>query len=403
LKNDRLAKKEYKPIEKMVLTVKQTIQKSEGYYMSTTLKVKLLSIFVLLVMVIGVSTAYATQTIVPASSLEPALQIEKPVLTPKGGKLIFSDTPETFNEAGAFYRDSAEGEFRVFWHHQNAAENTLTVSVAITNESSAPVMLFSKGSGVSTSVYVSYAGQLALADFMKTYGQKTYLATLKPGESYYVDAPTAKDLTTSGIAQFVAVKGDQQGQNDEQNSDGSAQVKVTVLAYDTKPEHPEQVPILPEQGGELVRGTFPHFDRFGTITYNTEMGNAYRPVDSAAYGQWMDTMPGEYEEGWDAVDGKTVINNGNYGVIYHWNMEFVNDTNKPKSVKMYLTPSGGYGNYTLQWGKDILESPWMSYLEAWNFSTFTLGAKEKTIKALMSLTGGSAGPQKLYFTNEEMK
>jgi hypothetical protein len=374
--------------------------------MFNTLKTKLLSIFVMLVMVIGVNTAYAAEAIVPASSLEPAQQIEKPVLTPAGGKLIFSDTPETFDKAGAFYRDSAEGEFRVFWHHQNAAENTMTVSVAITNESSSPVMLFSKGSGVATSVYVSYAGQLALADFMRTYGQKKYLATLKPGESYYVDAPTAKDLTTSGIAQFVAVKQDQQGQNEGQNSDGGngpAQVKVTVLAYDTKPEHPEQVPVLPEQGGELVRGTFAHFDRFGTITYNTEMGNAYKTVDSAAYGQWMDTMPGEYEEGWDAVDGKTVINNGNYGVLYHWNMEFVNDTNKPKTVKMYLTPSGGYGNYTLQWGNAILESPWMSYLQAWNFSTFTLGAKERSIKSLMSLTGGSAGPQKLYFTNEEMK
>jgi hypothetical protein len=374
--------------------------------MYNKLTTKLLSIFVMLVLVIGVNTAYAAQTIVPASSLEPAQLIEKPVLTPAGGKLIFSDTPETFDKAGAFYRDSAEGEFRVFWHHQNAAENTLTVSVAITNESSEPIILFSKGSGVATSVYVSYAGQLALVDFMKTYGQNKYLAALKPGESYYVDAPTAKDLTTSGIAQFEVVKHNQSGQNEGQNSDGGngpAQVKVTVLAYDTKPEHPEQVPVLPEQGGQLVRGTFAHFDRLGTITYNTEMGNVDWPVDSAAYGEWMDTMPGEYESGWDAVDGKTVINNGNYGVFYHWNMKFVNDTNKPKTMKMYLTPSGGYGNYTLQWGNNILESPWMSYLNAWNFSTFSLGAKEKTIKTLMSLTGGSTGPQKLYFTNEEMQ
>jgi hypothetical protein len=364
--------------------------------MYNTLKTKLLSMFILIVMVIGVNTAYAAEIIEPAASLEPSQLIEKPVLTPAGGKLIFSDTPETFDKPGAFYRDTAEGEFRVFWHHQNAAINTLTVSVAITNESSAPIKLYSKGSGVSTSVYVSYAGQLALADFMRTYGQKTYLVTLQPGESYYVDAPTAKDITTSGIAQFEAVKLDQQEK-------GPAQVNVTVLAYDTKPEHPEQVPVLPEQGGQLVRGTFAHFDRYGSITYNTDMGNAYRPVDSAAYGQWMDTMPGEYEEGWDAVDGKTVINNGNYGVLYHWNMEFVNDTQHPKTVKMYLTPSGGYGNYTLQWNKDILESPWMSYLQAWNFNSFTLGAKEKTIKSLMSLTGGSAGPQKLFFTNEEMK
>ncbi|WP_274363140.1 hypothetical protein [Paenibacillus thermotolerans] len=349
----------------------------------------------LIVSLLGASIASAAGEVIPVSSLQPAVTIEKPTLTPVGGKLIFSDTPEMFSETGAFYRDSAEGEFRVFWHHQNVSEDTThTVSAAVTNLSSEEVMLFSKGSGVGTSIYVNYAGQLALRAFMKTYGTTKYLATLSPGESYFVEAATDPGLTTSGIAQFNAVT---------KNGNNPAEVTVTVLGYETKPEHPEQVPILPEEGGQLVRGTFPHFDRIGTITYRTSMGNAVRPVDSAAYGQWQDDMPGEYEVGWDAVDGKPVINNGNYGVIYHWTMDFVNDAHNPRTINMYLTPSGGWGSYVLQWNQEVHESGWLSYMDAWNFNSFTLGANGGTIKAKMSLVGGSSGPQTLYFTNKERK
>jgi len=163
------------------------------------------------------------------------------------------------------------------------------------------------------------------------------------------------------------------------------------------------VAILPEEGGQLVRGTFPHFDRIGTITYNTSMGNAVRSVDSDAYGQWQDDMPGEYEIGWDAVDGKEVINNGNYGVLYHWTMEFINDAHNPRTINMYLTPSGGYGSYVLQWKQAVHESGWLSYMDAWNFKSFNLGANGRTLKAQMSLVGGSSGPQTLYFTNVEGK
>src|SRR5690349_1706838 len=93
----------------------------------------------------GAGTAFAAQTTVPISSLQPAIPLEKPALTGVGGKLVLSDSPETFTEAGAFYRDRLEGEFRVFWHHQNAASETLSVGVAVTNESAETVNLYTRG------------------------------------------------------------------------------------------------------------------------------------------------------------------------------------------------------------------------------------------------------------------
>ncbi|MBB6636334.1 hypothetical protein [Cohnella thailandensis] len=328
--------------------------------------------------------------LVPVATLKPALSMDKPVLTPVGGKLIFSDDPEPFTRPGAFYRDSAEGEFRVFWHHQNQGDSEATVAVAVTNTSQETVKLFSKGQGVSTSLYVTEAGQLSLAEFLKTYGRTKSLALLAPGESYFLDAPTGAGQTTSGLAQFEART---------QRGNSPAEVQVTVLNYETKPDHPEEAPVLPARGPQ-VRGTFPHFDRIGTLTYHTSMGNAYLPIDSAASGKWKDDMPGEYEKGWNAVDGKEVINNGNYGVLYHWTFDYINDDGGPKTIKMYLNPPGGSGNYTLQWKNEILNSGWLSYVNAWNFKTFTLGAGEREIKVQTSLVGGSAGAQNLYFTNE---
>ncbi|KIL37886.1 hypothetical protein SD70_30040 [Gordoniibacillus kamchatkensis] len=334
------------------------------------------------------ASAFAEQSTVPVSSLQPAVHLEKPQLAAVGGKLLFSDSPETFSAPGAFYRDTAEGEFRVFWHHQNAAPQTMTVGVAITNTSAAPVNLYTKGKGVGTDIYVDVAGQTALADFMQSQNTVDLAGTLVPGESYFVTAPTGSGITNSGIVQFAATA----------QSGAPAQVTATFLAYDAKPDHPEQVAVLPEDSH--TRGTFPHFDRTGTIRYDTSLGNAYLRVDSAAYGQWSDSMPGEYEEGWDAVDQKTVINNGNYGVMYRFAAEFVNSYHHPRMAGLFLNPSGGYGHYVVKWNKTIFQSGYLTYEDAWNIVNFKLNPNGGTYRSEMSLTGGAAGPQVIYFTNE---
>ena len=336
------------------------------------------------------ANAQSTPVIVPIEELRPATPMAKPTLTPTGGKLIFSDSPETFSETGAFYRDTAEGEFRVFWHHQNTSNRTMTVAVAVTNESDETVLLYSKGSGVGTNIYVDVAGQLALKEFMRTLGTKKMLAILRPGEHYFIESPTGAMQTTDGIAQFEAVR---------QRGHKPATVTVTVLGYDEKPEHPERMHILP-MTDYTVRGTFPHFDRLGIIEYDPAMGNVYLSIDSAATGPWKNDMPGEYEEGWSAVDNMPVINNGNYGVLYQWTVNITNSQKTPQQVNVWLHPSGGFGHYTLKWKNQIHNSGYLDYTRAWNFETVNIGAKGGTYSMWTSLTGGSFGPQTIYFTSE---
>jgi len=328
--------------------------------------------------------------IVPIEELKPAAVIPKPTLAPAGGKLIFSDSPEKFSEAGAFYRDVAEGEFRVFWHHINTSERTMTVAVAITNESDEAVELFSKGSGVETNIYEEVAGQLAMKEFMRTLGTARRLAVLQPGEHYFFESPTLPEHTTNGIAQLEALS---------QNSGKPAAVTVTVLGYERKPDHPQRIGILP-MTQPTVRGTFSHCDRIGTLHYDPAAGNACRAIGSPATGRWKDDMPAEYEEGWSAVDNIPVINKGNYGVLYRWTVEIAGSRQAPHQVKVWLNPSGGYGQFTLQWDNKIYNSGHLDYTKAWNFATVNVGADGGTFDMLTSLTGGSFGPQTLYFTSE---
>ena len=354
------------------------------------MKKKFILNFALAFGIFGAGTAFAAQTTVLVSSLQPAVPLEKPQLYGTGGKLILSDSPETFTGTGAFYRDVMEGEFRVFWHHQNDSAQTVSVGVAITNTSQETVKLYTQGRGVSANIYVDVAGQTALADFMRTQGASELAATLLPGQSFYISAPTDSGITNSGIVQFAASTA---------SGKKPAQVTITTLAYEVQPDQPEQIAVLP--GDSHTRGTFPHFDCIGTVRYDTAMGNAYLSVDTSAVGPWSgDAMPGEYEEGWNAVDGKTVINNGNYGVMYHLTAEMTNSYHQPRTAGLYLDPAGGFGHYAAQLNKQIYQSDFLSYEDAWNIVNFKLNPNGGKYRSEISLTGGSSGPQVFYLTNQ---
>ncbi|MFD1952970.1 hypothetical protein ACFSL6_01965 [Paenibacillus thailandensis] len=336
------------------------------------------------------ATASAEGELVPIETLKPAKPMEKPILTPTGGVLILSDSPESPKTEGAFYRDQVSGLFRVFWHHANMTGAPLNIAVAVTNPTDEPVWLYTEGKGIGVDYYPDIAGQTALADFMDTRSNRKPTAVLQPGETYYIENEAPPEYTVSGIVQLHAVT--PQGKDD-------AIVTVTTLGYFHKPEHPEEVEVLP--GDVHVRGTFPHFERTGTLTYNTSAGNSLIRISSAASGPWSDSMPGEYETGYNVIDGKSVVNNGNYGVTYNLSVEINNESNSSQIISVYDNPSGGAGHYVVEWGGLLLQSPFVNYTKAWKITDFKVNKHGKTIAANFSLTGGAAGPQTLYFTASE--
>ncbi|MGE8203797.1 hypothetical protein ACQKP0_04470 [Heyndrickxia sp. NPDC080065] len=335
--------------------------------------------------------SFASDKIVPIETLKPAVHLEKPELKQTGGKLILSDSPETYAEEGAFYRDTATGEFRVFWHHQNRSGENRTVSLAITNTSNEVVKMYSNGIGASVNIYPDVAGEEALIQFLENNAKQHYFTTLEPGETYFLEK-NADDLeTVSGIAQFTAFT---------KHGHTPATVTITTLNYKKQPSSPLTINILAPDSH--VRGSFSHFDREGTITYNSALGNAYINLSSAASGQWSDKLPGEYEDGISVVDGnKPVINNGNYGVLYNLKIKLNNGLHTPQRISVYDTPSGGFGHYVMQWNGKLKTSGFLSYQNAWNFATEQIGANGNDYSFTTSLPGGASGPSAIYFVPEK--
>ncbi|QUG40123.1 hypothetical protein KD050_12445 [Psychrobacillus sp. INOP01] len=334
--------------------------------------------------------SFANENYVPIETLKPAVHLEKPELKQTGGKLILSDSPETYSDNGAFYRDTATGEFRVFWHHQNVSGENRNVSLALTNTSDEPVMLYSKGVGASVSIYPDVAGKEALVQFLEEKAKKKYIKTLQPGESYYLETNADDGETVSGIAQYVVYT---------KHSHQQATVTATTLNYVERPTDPLSVEILPPDSH--VRGSFPHFDREGILTYDTALGNAYVRLSSAASGQWSDKLPGEYEEGISVVDGnKPVINNGNYGVLYNLDVKVENSLQSPQQLSIYDNPAGGFGHFAMQWNGKLKTTGFLSYVNAWKFASEKIGANGNQYDFVTSLPGGASGPSVIYFVPE---
>ena len=179
---------------------------------------------------------------------------------------------------------------------------------------------------------------------------------------------------------------------------GVGAATITTGAYSG--EQPSDATILPILPADVhIRGTFPHFDRFGAFSLETQGGLQALSVDTAPPGHpFSNAMPGEYEFGTDVVDGGTqVYNNGNYGVLYRFQISVQNNQAGQIPFAVLMQPSGGAGHYAMLTNGTLALSPYVNYKSAWWFDSLTLHSPMTVINLQTSLTGGSAGPQKLLF------
>jgi hypothetical protein len=365
----------------------------------------------------------------PAGPFESPTYITLPTLTPVGGTLLLSDSPEEISSSqtlpGALYRDSVSGLFRVFYHHQNTLATDVRVGVAITNTSTLPELIFSHGVGSGISVYPNAAGQAALDKFLATHGTTGFVTLLKPGKSYIAAEDNPAGDTDSAIKEYIVVS--VQGSSDDalplsllKALDGdtllhktSSQIAaslpisfaagpatVTTLVYSGKaPTAPATIAVL--AADSHIRGTFAHADRTGAFTIASSAGLQALAIDTSAPGEaYSNDMPGEYELGTDAVDANAqVYNDGNYGVLYHFTVTIKNGAKNLSSspVGLLMQPTGGAGNYVFALNGSTKQSPYVDYTSVWWFGEVKPKSTSAVITLETSLTGGSAGPQQLLF------
>lgn len=380
----------------------------------------------------GRATACGVGDLVPASRMGKPVELNpRPTLTLSGGQLILSDSPEQVTNTtplpSALYRDTVGGVFRVCYHHQNIAEKTVMVGVAIKNTTTAPLFVYAHGIGAGVSVYPNYAGQVAVSDFLATRNTPRPVCVLQPGQVYYACEKNPKDDTVSAMKEYwLAAPPAGSALTPLQAMDllmtcedqivsglfpslpgglayGSAQVTTVVFdAAAPAPSDPSVLTILPGDT-DHVRATFPHYDALGSFTVDARLGVQSLSVDSSAPGQpWSDPMPGEYELGVDAVDGGVkVYNNGNYGLIYrftvlivgrHAMFPFMMDP-----MALLMQPTGGPGTFVMNINNVNVLSPYYDGDKAWWFYNESSQGNGVTLQLQTSLTGGSSGPQKLIF------
>lgn len=358
-------------------------------------------------------------------------------LAGRGGKLLISNDPEYLAAAAAFpaalYRDELAGSFRVFYHHANTTRGELILATAITNVQTAPLLLFSRGSGRAINPYPDVAGQQAFDGYLKRRRQLTHLATLVPGESLLIPShPARPGDTASALEEYLAVtpppQVDERASSlelasalaaipSDENAVGVKQpglpagfslatVTVTVVAYKgAAPREPELLPVVPAAAPKPVagtpyyllnRGTFPLSDRYAEIALASDTPTMLT-VNSAVSGPFSHAIRGEYLLGADAANGRKGFNNGNYGVLYNLRLCLSTDAPLGLPYAFLMQPAGGAGHYALQAEGDIVRSPLVSYKSGWWFYRALASPPMSCLMLRAHLTGGSFGPQKFLF------
>ncbi len=404
----------------------------------------------------GALVAAANGTVYPAclASPCPSGTLQLTAVTPlnptvslqgQGGALLLSDDPEYITAAdalpGALYRDTVQGAFRVFYHHDNQTGAPLTVAIAVTNPGTQPVLVYARGHGEGLSPYPDVAGQEAVVGFLQTRSQVDFLGSLAAGQSLFFAAQAIPPgQVASALVDLVAIAppaaaahpgalppplpaaaaaalmthpfaGPPRGTGFPLLPAGfsPASVTATTVAYTgTPPTAPASLPVLPQspagvahmQKGLLSRGTFPHYDRFGTFTLAVSAGNASLAVDTAPPGYaYSSAMSGEYEVGRDAVDGGvTGYDSGNYGVLYNFQATLQNNEEPAKvPYGLLMRPTGGFGHYAMEVDGQIEVSPFLSYRSYWLFDETVLLGNRQEAGIDSTLPGGSYGPQMVYF------
>lgn len=242
--------------------------------------------------------------------------------TDTGGTLLFSDSPEYVKENGILYRDTVTGDARVLYYHLNDTSARKKVAVVLEGDPGKNTLVVVKrgGAGAPSSDYLKVGKETQTAYFNDIRRTKIYLMGGRP---HLLDLSMDTTILDPGELVYGVY---------DFTTDGP--VKVTVLMCDeaTDPTlYVRNARVLPKDEQRL-RGTFPQMDRV------IKVDRPYDPMrDGTVYIPLADDKHDLYRRGIDATDGSSVVNYGNYGILYYMDIQ----TTGRSPIQYYLSPLGG--------------------------------------------------------------
>ena len=239
-----------------------------------------------------------------------------------GGTLLFSDSPEYVKTGGILYSDTVKGDARVLYYHLNDSPTQKKVAVILENPGKeiATVQVTRGGSSEPSSDYLKVGKETQIEYFNDKINQTI---SVLPGCSRLLQMEMDSKILYPGQLVYGVY-----------DFNANKDVKVSVLMYpvtESPFEYIKKAEVLPKDEHRL-RGTFAGMDRVirSERKYNPKRdGIVYFPIG--------DNVKDTYRKGIDATDGSTVVNYGNYGVLYHIEIP----TEGPIDTQYYLSPLGG--------------------------------------------------------------
>lgn len=344
---------------------------------------KVLEFLAAVLVLFNSSCVLAADKIITGQGLPENYTQVKVELDKKGPTLLFSDSPEMVYENGILYRDTVEGDVRVFFHHVNAMSVNKKIGVIVKNDKQLRPINYSflkKGLGVDSWNYM-YAGKTAQAVyFTEDYHEQGSLGFC-----------TSKEIL-SGRGVLLEPGKLLVGTLDL-HFDKPAEISVVMCDLKSDLESfNDNSPILPMDEHPL-RGSFANADWYCKVkdTIVHRENNPYM-MELASSEQC-------FAKGVDATTGLEAENYGNYGIVYTIDFEIAGK----EDVKMYLNPLGGlfsgYGILENNDGKEIVAIPQeqLAIGDSYDDMLEIAALKPGKYKFIWSPPGASNLPIRLYW------
>ena len=239
-----------------------------------------------------------------------------------GGTLLFSDSPEYVKETGILYRDTVTGDARVLYYHLNDTVQPKKLAVVLETEADLATVSVTRGAAAAPSADYLHVGKAT---------QIGYFDTRELNERIYVTKECPRLLVPTMNETLLAPGQLVYGVYDFHTN---APVRVSVIMYgaDVDPFAFLRIARVLPRDEIALRGTFHGMNRVITVQ------KPYRPsMDGAVYFPIGDNLHDVYRHGIDATDGSTVVNYGNYGILYQIDIPTMGREN----IRYFLSPLGG--------------------------------------------------------------
>lgn len=304
-----------------------------------------------------------------------------------GGRLVFSDSPEVVEREGILYQDKVQGDVRLFFHHVNGMNEAKRIVVLLLNrgKTSARVELLHLGVSGPDKDYVR-AGRAVQADYFKD--AKPQKFEIQPGKSLRL--PATKEIPAIPFEAILT------GMLDF-HTDQELQLVVAMIPLQADPAAfvAQAAPLPP--GKPYLRGAFPHADRVLVAS------QPYNPAVNGAVAITLgDGETDSFVIGHDAMNGRSVRNDGNYGLIYRLTLPTAGNG----KVRCYLNPRGGaYAGWLkvrTKQGEKLVATPskalYFGYSTMADFELLAEFAAGETLQVTLSPPGASNLPIRLMLS-----